>query len=106
MKKIPAIFTGALLFFNQSFAFAERFDITIMGVDLNQQTFFVGVNTASTSSPCARKNEFKWRLADSGTKEIISLALTAKATNKKIEIGTSSNCVADQATGSFMYVVP
>ena len=84
---------------------AETFDITNVGVDLNQQTFFVGVTPLATASPCARKDEFKWNLSQSGIKEIESLVLTAKATGKKIVIGIDlTNCVAGQATGFFLYI--
>ena len=84
---------------------AETFDITNVGVDLNQQTFFVGVTPSATGTSCARKDEFKWNLSQSGVKEIESIVLMAKATGKKIAIGVdSTNCVVGQVTGLFLYI--
>ncbi|MES2825071.1 MAG: hypothetical protein V4732_15815 [Pseudomonadota bacterium] len=82
----------------------EGFTITIVGVDLAQQTFFVGITPASTTSPCAQKGELKWNLADPGAKEAISVLLSARAMGKKIRVGVSSACVAGEATGTYLYI--
>lgn len=63
-------------------AYADTFDITIVGVDLSQQTFFIGVGQTASTSPCGRKDEFKWSLQQSGIKEIESIALAAKSLGK------------------------
>jgi hypothetical protein len=61
----------------------ETFNITIMGVDLGQQTFFVGVDHSASTSPCTRRDEFKWHLSSLGIKEIEAIALTAKTLGKQ-----------------------
>jgi len=104
MKKHINLLTGAALITFQSFAFAEKFHITQTGVDLTQQTFFVGVSPDASSSPCARKNEFKWNLSDPGVKEIMSVALHAMANGRQVHIGVSQKCVTNQATGSHLFI--
>lgn len=102
MKKI------AFLVFSLTFslhAFSDSFDIVRVGVDLTQQTFFIGVVQSGTASPCAVKNEFKWNLSAPGVKEIETIAISAKAMGKKVIIGVDpANCVAGQITGLFVYM--
>jgi hypothetical protein len=86
-------------------AYSDTFEIVRVGVDLSQQTFFVGVNPSAINSPCGRKDEFKWNLSASGIKEIETIAIAAKSMGKKLMIGVDpTNCVAGQATGFFVYI--
>lgn len=82
----------------------ESFKMGAVGVDLTQQNFFVGVIPASTNSSCGRKDEFKWKISDPGVSQLMSIALTAKASGKNITIGVADTCVSGQATGIWLYI--
>lgn len=90
----------------KSFAGIEVFNVTHVGVDLSQQTLFVGVSPSSKTSSCIGLHEFKWKLNDSGVKEIQSVALAAHVAGKYIKIGVleGGTCVNSQPTGSWVRI--
>jgi hypothetical protein len=90
-----------------SFAATEDFTVTATGIDVASKVVFVGVTPSSVSSSCNARNEFKWNLADSGAREIFSLALAAQAAGKKIQIGVADGavCVNGQPTGWWVKVI-
>jgi hypothetical protein len=109
MKFLKIVLSALVLGFSfVSYSFAESpYSIVRVGVDLSQQTFFVGVSPVATNSPCTRKDEFKWSLASPGTKELMAVVMSAQAQGKRIYIqvdGNFNNCVANQATGAFVYI--
>jgi len=109
MKIFLALLLVGFSFFSVNcFADAEQFKITITGIDLNSQTFFMGVDRPAASSSCTRVDEFKWFISDSGVQEIMTMALTAKALGKSVFVGVSQNgkCVVGQATGDYLFITP
>ncbi|HSX52507.1 MAG TPA: hypothetical protein VLF09_16185 [Cellvibrio sp.] len=83
------------------------FKPTVIGIDLNQQTLFVGFDQQAITIPtqCASKYEFKWNLSDPGVREIYSLMLTAKASSKRVYVEIdSARCVQTQITGRWAWM--
>lgn len=105
MKRLICIFS--LLLSPVALADGVLFKPTVIGIDLTQQTLFVGFDQQPITIPalCATKYEFKWNLSDPGVREIYSLMLTAKASGKRVYVEIdSSRCVQTQITGRWAWM--
>ena len=97
----------ATLMTNLAFASgSEEFSVLNIGAAKSGNYVFLDITPNQTVSNCVRKNQIRWELNNDIDKAMLSLAITAQTTGKKLRIAmTDDDCLGDAPRASVIYLL-